>query len=135
MKKLCSVDLVSENCEYSVIPLELISFMQIEKINKSIALLACGNIDEVEMTDYFKIGIKSDALGIETNCAGLLLDQLHRCNISQICLNYDREGTETYYCAWSEENYDKNLFQDNNFEHEGLVVVSIIKQNNQEKEN
>jgi hypothetical protein len=125
MKKLISVDIVSENCEYVTIPLDLISFLVMEKINKSIVLLAAGNIEEIEMIDNFQIGLKTEVLGLSTNHGSLFVDELHRCDISQICLNYDNEEMETYYSNWNEESYEKNLYQINDFEREGIVVISI----------
>jgi hypothetical protein len=59
----------------------------------------------------------------------LFLDLLHRFDISQIYLNYDNQDSETYYCNWCEENCDKNLYQENKFETEGLVEILISNHN------
>jgi hypothetical protein len=133
MNKICSIDIVSENGEFVIIPLTSIRYLEMKNVNESVLLFQGGNIDKVSTADYMAMGFSSDVLALETNQGHLFLDLLHRFDISQIYLNYDNQDSETYYCNWCEENCDKNLYQENNFETEGLVEILISNHNTEKK--
>jgi hypothetical protein len=133
MNRICSIDLVSENGEeYIVFPLESIRYLEMKNINESVSLIRDGNgdVDKTSTAAYMAIGLNSDVLGLETNLEHLFLDWLHKRNIGQIYLNYDNRDSETFYCDWSIEDCDKNLYQENNFENEGFVGILISNHNN-----
>jgi hypothetical protein len=137
MNKLVSIDVLSEGeiGEYTVIPLNLIHYLEMKIESESVRLFPdSGNIDKISTLSFLALSFKTDVLTIETSQKKLFYDQLRRRDISQIYLNYDNGESEVYYCNWCEENWKKNLYQDNNFETEGLVEI-LISNHNTEKEN
>jgi hypothetical protein len=136
MNKIVSIDVLSaEGGEYTVIPLSSIRYLEMQIDNEKVLLFPeSGNVDKISMTSYLAMGFSSDVLTLETSQKRMFFDQLKKRDIGHIYLNYDNQESEVYYCNWCEENCDKNLYQDNNFETEGLVEI-LISNHNTEKEN
>jgi hypothetical protein len=130
MNKLVSIDIVSEDAEFVIVPLESIRYLEMKNINESVSIIPGGNVDKISTASYTAIGLNSDVLGLETNLGHLFLDMLHKRNIGQIYLNYDNRDSETFYCDWCLDDCDKNLYQENNFENEGFVGILISNHNN-----
>lgn len=128
MKTLKNIDVVFENCDYAVIPIDQVAFLEMKDVNKSLSLTAIKDLVEVNIVGDLRLGIKQDALAIRTkHCNTLLLDQLHHLDIAQVCLNFETEMSDTYFVVWNEKNDFKNFNQINNYGEDGVTTIMIKK--------